>query len=56
MPAFDNAAVDGYAFAFADGMREAGARLPLAPGRAAAGHPFAGALPPARRCACSPAR
>lgn len=39
VPAFDNAAVDGYAFAFAAGM-EAGARLELAPGRAAAGRPF----------------
>ena len=45
VPAFDNAAVDGYAFAFADGMRQAGARLPLAAGRAAAGHPFTGLLP-----------
>ena len=55
VPAFDNAAVDGFAFAFADGMREAGARLPLAPGRAAAGHPFTGLPPADRRCACSPA-
>lgn len=45
VPAFDNAAVDGYAFAFADPMRESGARLSLTPGRAAAGHPFAGRLP-----------
>ena len=47
VPAFDNAAVDGFAFAFQPGMREAG-RAPDAwsPGRAAAGHPFAGALPP----------
>ncbi|MFZ1426734.1 MAG: hypothetical protein WAS21_08210, partial [Geminicoccaceae bacterium] len=27
VPAFDNAAVDGYAFAFADVMRASGARL-----------------------------
>ena len=40
VPAFDNAAVDGFAFAFRHGMREAGARLTLLPGRAAAGHPF----------------
>ena len=46
VPAFDNAAVDGYAFAYADGMRETGADLQLAPGRAAAGHPFDGVLPP----------
>jgi molybdopterin molybdotransferase len=46
VPAFDNAAVDGYAFAFGEPMRETGARLALAPGRAAAGHAFAGALPP----------
>ncbi len=45
VPAFDNAAVDGYAFAFADFMRESGARLPLTPGRAAAGHAFTGRLP-----------
>jgi molybdopterin molybdotransferase len=46
VPAFDNAAVDGFAFAFAPGMREAGARLALLSGRAAAGHPFAGTVPP----------
>jgi molybdopterin molybdotransferase len=45
VPAFANTAVDGYAFAFRDGMREAGARLALVPGRSAAGHPFAGTLP-----------
>jgi molybdopterin molybdotransferase len=45
VPAFDNAAVDGYAFAHAEGMREAGARLPLTAGRAAAGHPFPSTLP-----------
>ena len=45
VPAFDNAAVDGFAFAFQPGMREAGARLTLLPGRSAAGHPFSGVLP-----------
>jgi molybdopterin molybdotransferase len=45
VPAFDNAAVDGYAFAHAEGMPEAGARLVLVPGRAAAGHPYTGTLP-----------
>lgn len=44
-PAFDNAAVDGYAFAFHPGMAESGASLRLAPGRAAAGHPFPGSAP-----------
>lgn len=46
VPAFDNAAVDGFAFAFHTGMREAGARLTLVSGRAAAGHPFGGELAP----------
>ena len=45
VPAFDNAAVDGFAFAFQPGMRAAGARLTLVSGRAAAGHPYAGELP-----------
>ena len=45
VPAFDNVAVDGYAFAWADGMAERATRLPLWPGRAAAGHPFAATLP-----------
>jgi molybdopterin molybdotransferase len=45
VPSFDNAAVDGYAFAFQDGMRETGATLTLAAGRAAAGHPYRGMLP-----------
>ena len=44
VPAFDNAAVDGYAFAFRPGMAESGATLARAEGRAAAGHPFAGPL------------
>ena len=46
VPAFDNAAVDGFAFAFNPAIRDAGATLRLAPGRAAAGHPYPDALPP----------
>jgi molybdopterin molybdotransferase len=45
-PGFDNVAVDGFAFAHADLAAEGSTRLRLAPGRAAAGHPWAGALPP----------
>ena len=44
-PPAPNSAVDGYGFAHAatgDGVQ----RLPLVPGRAAAGAPFAGAVPP----------
>ncbi len=46
-PPAANAAVDGYAFAWASlkGRTEA-AELPLVPGRAAAGHPFKGRLTP----------
>ncbi len=48
VPAFDNVAVDGYAFAGAS-LREAGeTSLPLVEGRAAAGHPFAGEVPAGR--------
>ncbi len=43
VPPYNNSAVDGYAFAFADLEREGPTRLPVA-GRAAAGHPFAGSL------------
>lgn len=43
-----NAAVDGYAFPFADAPAEA--RLPLVPGRAAAGHPLAAPVPPGHAC------
>lgn len=45
-PAHANAAVDGYAFAWAslDGSGEGD--LPMQPGRAAAGHPFRGTVPP----------
>ncbi len=45
VPGFDNAAVDGYAFAGSEVTRADGARLALLPGRAAAGHPFGGAVP-----------
>lgn len=45
VPAFDNAAVDGYAFAGSEAIRAEGARLGLLTGRAAAGHPFAGTVP-----------
>ncbi|MFO1047215.1 MAG: gephyrin-like molybdotransferase Glp [Geminicoccaceae bacterium] len=48
VPAFDNAAVDGYAFAHQAGMAESGASLRLAPGRAAAGHPFPDSVPTGR--------
>ncbi len=48
VPAFDNVAVDGYAFAAA-ALAEAGeTRLALVEGRAAAGHPFAGMVPAGR--------
>lgn len=46
VPAFTNSAVDGYAFAFTGAMASGPVRLPLHPGRSAAGHPFTGALPP----------
>jgi molybdopterin molybdotransferase len=42
VPAFDNVAVDGYAFAYTEAMAEAQVALRLAPGRAAAGHPYPG--------------
>lgn len=46
-PPAANAAVDGYAFAWASLNGETGdATLPLETGRAAAGHPFRGAVPP----------
>lgn len=44
IPAHDNAAVDGYAFAYAAYDKERGAKLKVV-GQAAAGHPF-GAVPP----------
>jgi molybdopterin molybdotransferase len=46
VPAFDNVAVDGYAFAWAAALAEGGATLRLVPGRAAAGHPHAASVPP----------
>jgi molybdopterin molybdotransferase len=45
VPGFDNVAVDGFAFAHADLAPAGPTRLDLVPGRAAAGHPFAGRLP-----------
>ena len=42
VPGFDNVAVDGFAFAHADLATDRPTRLALMPGRAAAGHPFAG--------------
>ncbi len=45
VPAFDNVAVDGYAFAAAGLEPEGESRLPLVEGRAAAGHPFPGSVP-----------
>jgi molybdopterin molybdotransferase len=44
VPGFDNVAVDGFAFAHADLAPDRPTRLALMPGRAAAGHPFAGRL------------
>lgn len=44
IPAHDNAAVDGYAFAHSDYDATSGARLKVV-GEAAAGHPFAGTPP-----------
>ncbi|HET6468174.1 MAG TPA: gephyrin-like molybdotransferase Glp [Geminicoccaceae bacterium] len=46
VPAFDNGAVDGWAFAHEPRMATARVRLPVVPGRAAAGHPFREPLPP----------
>ncbi|MFO1039451.1 MAG: gephyrin-like molybdotransferase Glp [Geminicoccaceae bacterium] len=45
VPAFDNAAVDGWAFAHRPALQDESVRLDLVPGRAAAGHPFAGVVP-----------
>jgi molybdopterin molybdotransferase len=44
-PGFDNVAVDGFAFAHGDLAPGGPTRLRLAPGRAAAGHPWDGRLP-----------
>ncbi|MEJ5233606.1 MAG: hypothetical protein WHV64_15480, partial [Geminicoccaceae bacterium] len=46
VPAFDNVAVDGWAFAAASLAAEGPTRLSILPGRAAAGHPFEGTVPP----------
>lgn len=46
VPAFDNAAVDGYAFAASPSSTAEGASLRLLPGRAAAGHPYRERVPP----------
>jgi molybdopterin molybdotransferase len=46
VPGFDNVAVDGFAFAYGDLAQGGATRLRLLEGRAAAGHPFAGRLPP----------
>jgi molybdopterin molybdotransferase len=46
VPAFTNVAVDGYAFAHASLEATGETALALLPGRAAAGHPFAGHVPP----------
>ena len=45
VPGFDNSAIDGYAFAFADLAAKGETRLPVTD-RAAAGHPAAKALEP----------
>jgi len=45
VPGFDNVAIDGFAFAHAGLAATGPTRLALVPGRAAAGHPFAGRLP-----------
>src|SRR5690606_5446581 len=46
VPGFDNAAVDGFAFAHADLAAKGPTHLVLMPGRAAAGHPLTGRLAP----------
>jgi molybdopterin molybdotransferase len=45
VPSFDNVAVDGFAFAHDALLPGQPTRMPLAEGRAAAGHPFRGRLP-----------
>jgi molybdopterin molybdotransferase len=45
VPAFENAAVDGFAFAWTEPMDREAVALPLAEGRAAAGHPHLAPLP-----------
>lgn len=46
VPSFDNVAVDGFAFAHASLAADGPSRLSLVEGRAAAGHPFTGLVPP----------
>ena len=46
VPAFDNAAVDGYAFLHRDANAGEATKLKLAEGRAAAGHPHLPPVPP----------
>ncbi len=46
VPSFDNVAVDGYAFAHHSLDPDGPSRLRLVAGRAAAGHPFEGTVPP----------
>ncbi|MCS6780851.1 MAG: molybdopterin molybdotransferase MoeA [Geminicoccaceae bacterium] len=46
VPAFDNVAVDGWAFSSASLAAEGPTSLRILAGRAAAGHPFAGEVPP----------
>ena len=46
VPAFDNVAVDGWAFAATSLAASGPTRLSILAGRAAAGHPFAGTVPP----------
>lgn len=46
VPAFDNAAVDGFAFAATSQATTGPTRLALVPDRAAAGHPARAAVPP----------
>lgn len=48
MPPFDNSAMDGYAFRFADWQE--GRAMPIA-GTALAGQPFSGEVPQAPACA-----
>ncbi len=48
VPPHDNSAVDGYAVHFDDLAADAETKLKLVDGRAAAGHPFAGAVPRGR--------
>ncbi len=45
-PPQSNSAIDGYAFAWTSLRGQSVAELPLQPGRAAAGHPFAGTVAP----------